>query len=190
MNTTDVATIIISSLLGSSALFGALAWLARSVIKYFIDRDLEKFKSNLEKMAFEHQIRFSTLHEKRAQIIAELHSRLYDFQWAVSAFLRDFHKNNENDKTKSVRELDNKSYKFKDYFDKHRIYFTENICSTVDELVDILYSAYVPLEIRDRSDDKLKQVWGECADTVLKKYPAIRASLENDFRIILGVIEK
>jgi len=190
MTTLEIITLIISSIGGSAVLFGAVAWFARSLIKNFIDRALEKFKSNLEKMAFEHQIRFSTLHEKRAQIIAELYGRLYEFHWAVCAFLRDFHKENENDKTQRVQELDNKSYEFKDYFDKHRIYFTENICSTVDELVNALYSAYVPLEERDSSDDNLKKVWRKCADTVQKQYPAIRASLESDFRNILGVIEK
>ncbi|MBI5195283.1 MAG: hypothetical protein HZA10_03055 [Nitrospirae bacterium] len=190
METSEIITLIVSSIGGSAALFTAVAWLARSLIKNFIDRDLEKFKLNLEKMAFEHQIRFSKLHEIRAQIIAELYGRLYEFHWAVCAFLRDFHKENKNDKTHRVQEIDKKSYEFKDYFDKHRIYFTENICSKVDELVDALYSAYVPLEVTDSDDDNLIKVWGKCADTVRKQYPAIRSSLESDFRKILGVIEQ
>ncbi len=196
---------IIKFIGGSAVLIVAIAWLIRNLISQLLTKDIEKYKFELKRdadkeieslraslnlEALTHQIRYSKLHDKRAQIIAELYGRLYEFQWAVSAFLRDFDKDNEDNKTQSVQELDNKSYEFKDYFDKHRIYFTENICSTVDELVNALYSAYVPLETRDRSDDKLKQVWGECADTVRNKYPAIKASLESDFRTILGVSEK
>ena len=53
MTTSDIITLIISSIGGSAVLFGAVAWLVRALIKNFIDRDLEKFKSNLEKIAFE-----------------------------------------------------------------------------------------------------------------------------------------
>lgn len=135
--------------------------------------------------------RFSKLHEIRAQIIADLYGRLYEFHWAVCAFLRDFHKANHD--AQRVQELNDKSYDFKDFFDKHRIYFTENICSKIDALVNSLYSAYVPLEAivpgTDRNDKQVKQDWNECAEIVRKKYPEIRESLERDFRKIWGVTE-
>ena len=35
--------------------------------------------------------------------------------------------------------------KFKDFFDKHRIYFSEETCSLVDKLADSLIDAYIPL---------------------------------------------
>ena len=132
--------------------------------------------------------RFSKLHEIRAQIIADLYGRLYEFHWAVCSFLRDFHKANHD--AQRVQELDAKSYDFKDFFDKHRIYFTENICSKIDALVNSLDSAYVPLVPgTDRNDKQVKQDWNKCAKIVKEKCPEIIESLERDFRKILGVTE-
>lgn len=184
MKTSEIITLIISSIGGSAALFAVVAWLARALIKHFFERDLVSFKLNLEKVSFEHQIRFSKLHEIRAQIIADLYGRLYEFHWAVCTFLKDFHKAIPD--TQRVQALDDKSYEFKDFYDKHRIYFTENICSKIDEIVNALYSSYVPL---DRNNKQWKRDWIECAKIVQVKYPAIRESLESDFRIILGVTE-
>lgn len=152
-----------------------------------ITRKVEEVKAEFIKVSCEHQIRFSKLHEKRAEIIAELYSRLYDFYWAVCAFLRDFHKTKHDEK--DFKKLDDKSYEFTDYFHKHRIYFNENICSKIDELINALYSAYVPLENRDRNDKHLKQDWNKCAEIVRKQYPKIKESLESDFKKILGVTE-
>ena len=140
--------------------------------------------------------RFSKLHEIRAQIIADLYGRLCEFHWAVCAFLRDFHKANHD--VPRVQELDDKLLDdklddFKNFFYKNRIYFTENICSKIDALVNSLYSAYVPLEAivsgTDRNDNQVKQDWNKCAKIVKEKYPEIRESLERDFRKILGVTE-
>jgi len=152
-----------------------------------ITRKVEEVKTEFIKVSSEHQIRFSKLHEKRAEIIAELYRRLNNFHWAVCAFLRDFH-TTKNDK-KEFKKLDDKSYEFTDYFHNHRIYFNENICSKINELVDALYSAYVPLESRDSNDKYLKEDWNNCAEIVQKQYPKIKESLESDFRKILGVSE-
>ena len=117
-------------------------------------KETEILKANLQIISDEHQIRFSKLHEKRAEVISELYSRLYDYYWAVCAFLRDFHKTKPDEK--DFKELDGKSYEFSDYFYKHRIYFNEDICSKINEIIPTLYSAYVPLEGRDSNDNHLK----------------------------------
>ena len=49
MKTSEIITLIISSIGGSAALFAVVAWLARSLIKHFLEKDLESFKLNLEK---------------------------------------------------------------------------------------------------------------------------------------------
>lgn len=135
--------------------------------------------------------RFSKLHEIRAQIIADLYGHLCELHWAVCRFLRDFHKANHDEQR--LKELNDKSHDFTDFYNKHRIYFTENICSKIDALVQSFYSAWVPLEAivpsKDRNDKQVKQDWNECAEIVRKKCPEIRESLERDFRKILGVTE-
>lgn len=153
-----------------------------------ITRKVEEVRSEFIRVSSEHQIRFSKLHVDRAEVISELYSRLYDYYWAVCAFLRDFHKT-KHDETK-LKKLDEKSYEFSDYFHKHRIYFNEDICSKIDEIIPTLYSAYVPLENRDINDKHLNEDWNKCSEIVRKQFPIIKESLESDFRKILGVAEK
>lgn len=71
----------------------ALAWLVRSLIRSFLAKDLENYKSNLKAQsdiaieqlksllqieAHKKSIEFSSLHEKRASMIADLYVHLYN----------------------------------------------------------------------------------------------------------------
>jgi len=86
-------------------LFGAAAWLIRSLIQHSLFKDLERFrlelttqhhialeraKSDLQRLFREHEIRFSHLHEKRAQIIAELHQLTVETNDAAEACIEAF----------------------------------------------------------------------------------------------------
>ena len=153
-----------------------------------ITRKVEEVRAEFIKVSNEHQIRFSKLHGERAEVIVELYSRLYDYNWAVCAFLRNFHKTKPDEK--EFKKLDDISYKFSDYFHKHRIYFNEDLCSKIDKIIPTLYSAYVPLEGRDSTDICLKENWNKCAENVQKQYPEIKESIDSDFRKILGVAEQ
>ena len=157
-------------------------------VKAEFAKETEILKANLQTISDERHIRFSKLHEKRAEVVEELYDRLCEYNWAVSAFLRDFHKTKPDEK--EFKKLDDKSYEFSDYFHKHRIYFNKDLCSKIDEIIPELYSGYVPLEGRASSDNYLKEDWNKCAEIVRKKYPEIRETLESDFRRILGVTEK
>ena len=46
-------------------------------------RDLEQLRSDLNRAALEHQVQFSKLHEKRAEVLAELYTRLVSAMWAM-----------------------------------------------------------------------------------------------------------
>ncbi len=72
-------------------LLGAAAWLIKTVLNQGLardaevfrtqlradaDKEIERLKNSLQMVAVEHQVRFSKLHEKRAEIMAELYKRL------------------------------------------------------------------------------------------------------------------
>jgi hypothetical protein len=98
-------TSVVSVFGGSVAFFGAAAWLIRSLIQHFLSKDLEKFrleltiqhdialeraKSDLQRLFREHEIRFSHLHEKRAEIIAELYQLTVETNDAAEACIQAF----------------------------------------------------------------------------------------------------
>ena len=74
---------------GFGMLVFALSWLARTLVSYFLSKDVEKYKASLrtetdielERLRaqlqienFRRQIRFSKLHEKQAEVLAQLYS--------------------------------------------------------------------------------------------------------------------
>jgi hypothetical protein len=82
----DPLTSLLVAIGANAAILAVLGFLARSLINSWLAKDLEKFKfelksasdtafeslkSDLQRAAFEHQVRFSKLHEKRAEVIAE-----------------------------------------------------------------------------------------------------------------------
>ena len=47
-------------------------------LKSDADIEIERLKNSLQMLAMEHQVRFSKLHEKRAEVIGEVYKRLTD----------------------------------------------------------------------------------------------------------------
>jgi hypothetical protein len=87
---------------GGAVLLGAAAWLIKTVLndrlardaegfkaqlKADADKEIETLKSSLQMVAVEHQVRFSNLHEKRAEVIAELYKRLVGAYWHGRSFV-------------------------------------------------------------------------------------------------------
>jgi hypothetical protein len=55
---------------------GAIAWILRGIVSQGFARDLQKYKSELERQDFEHRERFSLIHQRRAEIIATLYGKI------------------------------------------------------------------------------------------------------------------
>src|ERR1035437_8597129 len=93
---------ILASVGCNAVTLGVLAWLARSFGSQLLAKDLEKFKADLsaasssaserlkhelQLTALEHQVTFSKLHERRAEVIAELYGLLVEVQWASQSLV-------------------------------------------------------------------------------------------------------
>jgi hypothetical protein len=76
--------IILASIGGSATLVAVLGWLAKSLVSNLLDKDIASFRYELEKLALEHNVRFSTLHERRDVVIATLYSEIVGFYMASS----------------------------------------------------------------------------------------------------------
>lgn len=196
---------------GSGVLFGAMAWLMRSIINHFLSKDLANFKLNLQKesqqellrlqsslqlVQLEHQVRFAKLHENRAEIIAETYSKLVKLQKTTSDFVHMYQRVNDSKNKENIKQLWDAADDFKEYFEKHRIYFNPNTCSEIDDLTQALSKACSNLVIfiQDAGAIKLTtdQIWNEWnkAMTIIDSdVMKIKNSLEGSFRELLGVIQ-
>jgi hypothetical protein len=181
---------------------GLLVWLVKSLTKQSLARDLEKFKailrrehaaeiaqlkSDLRAASFEHDIRFARLHEKRAQIVAELYKQLVQTEDAVGALVGDTEPHEPEEQEQLFREANTKTSKQLLYFEERRIYFDERVCTLMDKLMSSyqqvwLYgSPYVELTPEQRA--KTQQNLNALIETI----PPIRRSIETLMREMLGV---
>ena len=202
---------LITAIGGSAILFAAMAWLTRSVINHLLSKDLEIFKlklqeesqqelirlqSSVQLVQLEHQVRFTKLHERRAEIIAELYSKVVELHRSTSDFVR-FYQSVDGLKNKEhIKSLWTATDEFRNYFEKHRIYFNQDTCTNIDSLNEALSQACSNLVVFIQDAPALKltsdQIWNEWnkAMTIMEgDVPKIKNSLEESFRDLLGVLK-
>ena len=74
---------------GNIALLAAVAWLIRSILKHFLEKDIEIYKQSLkaeyDKALIEHDTMFRNLHAKRADVIAQLYSQFVEIRGCLNS---------------------------------------------------------------------------------------------------------
>ena len=96
---------IINTLGGTAILVTAVAWLVRSLIGQYLNKDIERFKAKLQaqsdkeiesikaSLQLENQkssFRFNTLHVRRAEVMAKLYAMLDDLYGSTQMLLSEF----------------------------------------------------------------------------------------------------
>jgi len=184
---------------------GLIVWLIKKIAIYYFSKNLEAYKlslkSNAEKeienlkaqlqiASQQHQIRFSMLHEKRAEIIAELYALLAEADSSTNFFfsvlkITDF---------KNVKELAKDSftkiYEFANYFRKHNIYLSKDLCESINNFFASLAKPILQYKLLDmNSEEEIKEFQDFFNSWQLKKdeISLIRRRIEKEFRDILGV---
>lgn len=201
---------ILLALGGNTILLAVLGWLAKSFVSQLLTKDVEAFKSTLkaeaeaasqklrhelEKASIEHQVRFSKLHEKRAEVIAELYSLLVQAHWDISSFVSPMEMHGEPDKLEKYVAAMNSVADFYRYFDKQRIYIPENLCNQINEFVQEMRRKAIGFGIYVHYDDKTlldhtykekQKAWADAWEYLDQKVPDAKIALENELRGILG----
>jgi len=203
---------ILISVGGSGVLLALVVFLIRSIIKHFLDKDIAvyqnklqenskqqiaEFKHNLEKTALEHKIRFSKLHEERANVIKEIYTRYIEFELSMKKFVSVFEAENDPTKEELKKEVISTGNKFFKYLKDKRIFFAEKTCSLIDEIEDFQKEMWIQFEhgkvYKSSSDETAGQQqerinkWYKIDEAIRKTGKELKSNLENKFRIILGV---
>jgi hypothetical protein len=189
---------LIKLLGGFAVLVTALAWLTKSVVTHFLDRDVEKYKSRLasesarelehfknllQLAAKEHEVRFSKLHEKRAEIIADLHSLLYEAHISVSVLELRI-KNGDDEATleqaaKFAYEVCRNAYAF---FKKNRLYLSKELSDSINRILSTMEITSVSYPYAGTIRTNALNIWNEQSQQI----SSIMSHLEQEFRIMLG----
>jgi len=159
-----------------------IAYIVRKLFTQLLDRDLEKFKSELRTTAFEREVRFSKLHERRAEVIAELYKLLVKTHAAFESLIKPFHFSNEPKQSESIEIAKKCGETFINYYTENKIYFNSTICKEIDDFNSNLIDAWTKyLTINSdgyRIDQEGIKQWRDSWNTIREKVPIIRSRIE------------
>jgi len=194
---------------GNTALIVVLAWLARSLVRNSLTRDLENYKSelalatqsatdrlrhDLQLVAQEHQVIFSKLQERRASVIGEAYGLLVEAYREGSRFTSPI-SFGEPDKNREYVSAINTMAAFYDYFDKNRIYLPEPICEKIESLTKDMRSQVLRMGGYIQFNDdvlgpaamqKKWDAWESSWTYFQEQAPAARSLLERELRLLIG----
>lgn len=209
INWQEVITTVLTTVGGGTVLLGAAAWLIKTGLKERLARDAEAFKtrlksnadteverlkSSLQKTAFEHQVRFLKLHEKRAEVIAELYKRLVDVTRNSQRFVLTRESGPQSGQREEYARAAHRLDEFVSFFEDHQIYLPVDVCILVDKFVDPLRRAVIASGIYGGIEYPNEQIRPQIHEAFTKAYaafdkdiPAARSALEIEFRAMLDV---
>jgi hypothetical protein len=195
---------------GQAAMLAVLAYVGKSIFERLIARDTKRFENDLKAKSdaasdrlryklqlqtIEHQVLFSRLHEKRASVIAELNDHLVEALWEAEDLLSPTRWTGEPDKAEKYEQARIKLAELYRYFDKHRIYLPEEMCTSLQNLIQNVRSQVIEVGVRIKTEKHL--FTREMMDTLdssfeafTKEAPVARKGLENEFRSLLGATTK
>ena len=170
----------------------ALAWLLKSLFSSGLQRDLERYKRELDAKQFEQQARFSLIHQKRAEVIAELYARLARAKARLGELVAIYQPGGQSliEKKKGTAEAFNDA---NSYFHERRIFLPEEIAESVDVVFEAMRDAFIEFDTAQRGSDEYKPdntgLWIQSFKGVREKLPPLMKKMEAQFRCEIGAID-
>ena len=144
-------------------------------------------------VAVEHQVLFSKLHEKRAEVIAELYKKLVEVEKEGKLFVSTKGRRLPDEPVPAVTKL----YELYSFVDIHQIYLPKRLCDGLGKFVAAFNEpfahalAFGDIESSDPTFLAQKQEgFKKSLEIFRSEIPAARKALEQEFRIILGDAEQ
>jgi len=201
---------------GNAVLLVVLGFLARSLLSQYLAKDLKRFETELSQRtalaaeelkhrldiaAHEHHVRFSKLHERQAQVIEDVYSRILDFEDASAALTLASNSTPENLLEFALRRAEDAGRELAQYIRRHEIFIPEETSTELHALLDrvnALLSAcsfnLLDKKLADTSQVEYfpehKEAWSSVHAYLEHEAPVVRKSLEAEFRRRLGAAEQ
>jgi DNA-directed RNA polymerase subunit F len=181
---------------------GLLAWLVKSLVSQSLARDLKVFEANLQKAhaveierlksdlradSFEHETRFSRLHQTRAETVAELYKRMVQTEETIRTLLGDVQPAEKEECEKLFWKAGGQTGELFRFFEERRIYFDEELCGLLDAHASHFRQAWLYgspyVELTPEQREETQQRLNELANAI----PRVRHAIEVRMREMLGV---
>jgi len=178
---------------GNAALLLVLGFLGRSIANHALNKDIEKFKGDLRLTSAKHEITFRRLDEKRAGVVAELYKLLVRAYWEAESFTTPMEFAGESGKQEKFATAQNAITDYFRFFDQHRIYISEDLCKQLESFARELrepvnhFGSWLRYDnVTDQAAIRMNDAWDTAWKKVRDDVPKLRASIEKEFRTIIG----
>lgn len=201
-----ITSAFVSAILAGLLLFLAKSWISerlKNAIKSEYDQKLETYKAELKAesdvaienlksrlsiVATEHQVRFSRLHETRAEVIAETYALLRDLYEKVADYVKIFEPAGDRPKEERRKDVISALNTLPAYYPKKQIFLpkkTANKVRNIDiELMQATSQFVYSVELSARNEST--KTWMEIFERMNGKINAAMVELEDEFRELLG----
>jgi hypothetical protein len=212
INWQELLTNVGTTLASGTVVLGAAAWATKTLLSDRLTRQVEAFKiqlkadvdtanerlkNSLQMVALEHQVRFSKLHEKRAEVIGEVYARLIEVEKGYGRFvLVDGYERDPEKQREARHKTDVAMYEMSLFIEKHRIYLPARVCESLKAFLDIMWDNAIGVGVYgelggtyatpDTAKER-REVFRKATEALRTEIPAARAALEEEFRKLLGV---
>ena len=194
--TTSELILEIIKVSGQVGIFAIAIYWIQKLIDNSATKRLEEYKKTLSLL----QSKETTLHSKRYEVIETLYNNLVDLDFSMRTLTNPV-KFSPPDFEKYEAELVSKANEsFQTYhifFEKNKIYFSEQTCKLINDIRDAFYQAlwdYNQHKIFKAHGIDDKKLIDEAYQNLIKSYkslkdeiPKLRSELEKEFRKILVV---
>ncbi len=184
-------------LLQNLGIFAIISYFIKSLIKVYLDRDIEKFKTNLEKEAIAFRIKYEKLHLERAEIIKEIYKKIVRIRDSAEAYMRNtLNESYTKEKENEIKgKLENELNSLISYYKDNKFFFQERLAQNIDifiklvssSITEFYYSRYNP---NNKTGEGSTREWGEVLDALKnigEEAFKIILLLEEEFRKIIGI---
>jgi len=191
--------------IGGCVLAGA-TYVCRLALKRFLDRDVERFKRELDKdverfktelqrAAFEHQVRFSRLHEKQAEVVAQVYASLVQVDRDVFEYVKQFGYTADPTHEQKIAAVEVSYKAFRDCFYPRQIYLPKatrervkalasKLAGVANKMTQGLKYGKVP---SSAEGEPPKDLWDEAWDQFEQDIPPLLTALEHEFERLIGL---
>ncbi|AFK20727.1 hypothetical protein E6P09_19000 (plasmid) [Haloferax mediterranei ATCC 33500] len=171
---------------------GLLAYVARLTIKQYFDKQLQSYQTELDKEA----VKFTDLHQKRAEVIGEFYVKLAEFDQDMRALVDPMLSRGETSREEKIEIAAESGEELRRFYLKNKIYFSSYVCETMDELLGEyrdMFHDFSVAKIHDaekslsESDERIEKWQSNWESLTEAEVPELRDELQSQFRDLLGV---
>jgi hypothetical protein len=174
--------------------------LARSVElkKLELDKDLEQFKSELQRATASHEIRFAKLHAEQADAIVVLYERLSVLESAMLVMTSMIQRVNAPPKSEQAMVAVKAAADFLEFYVRKEILLPPKVCAIIDDIFGeykkalLEFTFFPPDSSAHDFDEALQKAefWRRAGKRTNEKVPPLKQQLKTELQRLLGVEEQ